>query len=128
MCDVRLTSDGVEFDPSRWEHVGGMQGNFTVPMTGIAEVSTSDDPDSLVRGAKTGVGLPKTKIGEWHHDGGEDYYCIRDNGPAVVLDLKPEQKFIRVVATVEDPAGMAAKIQAAMAGQGASEDADSPSS
>lgn len=115
MCTVELESDGVKFDPSRWEHAGGMKGEFVVPLADIADVSTSDDPDSLVRGEKTGVGLPKTKIGTWHHDGVEDYYCIRDNGPALVLDLKPGQKLVRVVVTVDDPAGLVAKIQAAMA-------------
>lgn len=116
MCDLELTPEGVEVDPSRWEHVGGMQGTFVVPLTDIVKVSTSDDPDSLVRGVKTGVGTPKTKIGKWHHDGGEDYYCIRDNGPAVVLDLKPDQKLARVVVSVEDPTGLATKIQAAVSG------------
>lgn len=127
MCDVEITTDGVEVDPSRWEHAGGMQGEFVIPFTGIAKVSTSDDPDSLVRGVKSGVGLPKTKIGKWHHDGGEDYYCIRDNGPALVLDLKPEQKLMRVVVTVKDPAAAAAKIQAAVFG-GTSGEASTPSS
>ena len=119
MCDVELTSDGVEVDPSRWEHAGGMQGKFVVPWAGIATVSTSDDPVSLVHGVKTGVGLPKTKIGTWHNDEGEEYCCIRDNGPAVVLDLKPGQKLVRVVATVGDPSGLAGKIKAAVAAHAA---------
>jgi hypothetical protein len=124
MCDVELTSDGVEINPSRWEHAGGMQGTFVVPLAGIAKVSTSDDPVSLVHGLKAGVGLPKTKIGQWRNDDGEDYFCIRDNGPAVVLDLKPEQKFNRVAVTVEDPSGLAAKLQAAVAAQAAPEQPD----
>lgn len=123
MCDVKLTSNGVEIDPSRWEHIGGMEGEFVVPFAGIAQVSTSDDPVSLVHGVKMGVGLPKTKIGTWHTDAREDYFCIRDNGAAVVLDLKPGQKLARVVVTVSDPSGLAARIRAAVAASGAPDEA-----
>jgi len=128
MCNVKLTANGVEIDPSRWEHAGGMKGEFEVPFSGIAKVSTSDDPVSLVHGVKSGVGLPKTKIGTWHTHDGEEYFCIRDNGPAVVLDLKPGQKMARVVVTVADPSGLAARIQAAAAAPGSPDEAgDAPS-
>lgn len=115
MCNVELSPDEVRIIPSRWEHTGGLQGKFEVPIAGIAEISTSYDPVKLVRGIRVGVGLPKTRIGKWYHGSGRDYLCIRHNGPAVVLDLVPGQKFLRVVVTVADPEGLAAQIQDAVA-------------
>lgn len=92
-----------------------MTGAFTVPLSAIAQVAASDDPLSLVHGVKVGVGLPKTKIGTWHYDEGEDYVCIRDARPAVVLTLAPGQRFAKVVVSVHNPTELAAKIQAAVA-------------
>ena len=115
MCDVTLVTDGVKITPSGWEHTGGLTGEFLVALTDIAQVSTNDDPTALVHGLKAGVGLPKTKIGTWHHDGVEDYFCVHHDGPAIVLDLVPGRTYARVVVTVEDPAGLAAKIQAEIA-------------
>jgi ferredoxin len=109
-----LLTDSVQIKPNAMEHTGGLNGEFQVAFADISKVSTSDDPTSLVRGVKVGVGLPKTKIGTWHHDGVEDYFCVHHDGPAVVLELSPGHTYAKVVVTVENPDDLVAQIQAAM--------------
>lgn len=117
MCDVEVSAEGVRINPRGWEHAGGMTGDFVVELSAIAAVSTSDDPLSLVHGMKVGVGLPKTKIGTWRHDGVADYICVRDGGAAVVIKLVAGQRFATVVVTVPDPDRTAADIRGAMPAQ-----------
>ena len=112
MCEVSVADDGVHIDPTGWEHTGGITGPFVVPFNEIGAVSVNDHPVGLVHGIKTGVGLPKTKIGTWHHDGIEDYFCVHKDGPALVLALTPEHRFGQVVVTVLDPTKMQTEIQA----------------
>lgn len=114
MCDVVVGSDGVRIAPTTWERTEGRAGEFLVAFSDIAQVSVSDDPTSLVHGLKEGVGLPKTKIGTWHHDGVVDYFCVHRGGPAVVLELSPGHTYARAVVTVDDPSGMADQIRSAM--------------
>lgn len=111
MCDVSVANDGVHIDPTGWEHTGGMTGPFTVAFDAIESVSENDNPVSLVHGLKAGVGLPQTKIGTWHHDGIEDYFCIHRDGPAIVLKLTPEHRFGQVVVTVDAPEQLRVQIQ-----------------
>lgn len=115
MCNVIVLTDSVQIKPDALEHAGGLSSEFEVALADIAKVSTSDDPTSLVHGVKVGVGLPKTKIGTWHHDGVEDYFCVHHDGRAVVLDLSPGHRYARVVVTVQNPDDLVVQIQAAMA-------------
>ena len=113
MCDVSIDDGDVVVAPSGLEHTGGLVGPFRVALADIVEVHTNDDPASLVSGLKVGVGLPKTKIGTWHHDGVEDYFCVHHDGPAIVLDLKPGATYARVVVSVPDPESVAERIRVA---------------
>ncbi len=112
MCDVVVADDGVHIDPTAWEHTGGRVGPFVLVYADIAAVTTSEDPITLVHGVKEGVGLPKTKIGTWHHDDIEDYFCVHKDGPAVVLELTAGQRYGQVVVTVDDPAAVVTQIRA----------------
>lgn len=117
MCEVSVAGDGVHIDPTGWEHTGGITGPFVVRFEAIGTVSVSDHPVGLVHGLKAGIGLPKTKIGTWHHDGIEDYFCVHKDGPALVLELTPGNRFGQVAVTVPEPAQMQAEVQARLDGQ-----------
>ncbi len=117
MCDVNIVPGGVQVKPSGWEHAGGLTGEFVMAFSDIVEVSATDDPTSLVHGFRVGVGLPKTKIGTWRHDGVQDYFCVHHNDPAIVIELAPGHTYAKVVVTVDMPDDLAAEIQDAMSTQ-----------
>lgn len=114
VAEVSVAPAGVVIEPSNWERAGGLVGRFVVGFERIADVSTSAAPLDLVEGWRMGVGLPRTRIGTWRHDGVKDYLCIRDGRPALVLTCTPEADYARVIVTVPDPDALAEQVRAAL--------------
>jgi len=111
MVAVKVEGARLVIEPSRWEAAGGLIGNFSVPLAEVTKVETTDEPLSFVHGLRVGVGLPKTRIGSWYHDGVKDYIGIRDGRPAVVVTLMSSSRFSKLVISVADPATTATQIR-----------------
>jgi len=115
---VGVYGDRLRVDaPSGWARLALLAG-LDVPVAHITEVVVVDRPIAAIRGWRTGIGLPRLRMGTWRHDGVKDYVAVRSDRAGVVLTLRAEQ-YERAIVSVPDPAGLAAAIAAAQAAPGA---------
>jgi hypothetical protein len=64
-----------------------------------------------------GLGLPGKLSGTFHHGGTKQFWNISGYERAVVITLSPEERFDRVVITVDDPHETVRTINGSACGQ-----------
>ena len=69
----------------------------------------TDKPVNSIRGWRTGIGMPDLRMGTWRHDGVKDYVAVVVTERGLVITLR-EEKYARVIVSVDDPESVQAQI------------------
>lgn len=117
-CLATLTIDGdtLKVGLSSWENFGALASSFSVPLARIAAVEAVDDPWSVVRGMRVGTGFPwLILLGTMVRFGStpNDFVAIYRRRPAVVVTLRPQASFGRLIVTVPAAAAFAETLRRA---------------
>jgi hypothetical protein len=94
------------------EKLAALRGNVRLPVTLVRAASVEPDPWVALRGVRSpGTGWPGViAYGTRRFRGGKDFAAVLGHRPAVRLELDPQSPFSRVVVSVADPEGAAARV------------------
>jgi hypothetical protein len=91
---------------------------LSVPREHIHSVEYVADPLTAIQGFKaSGVGLPRLKMGTWHHDGQKDFVIANSHVPGLVIDLMDEH-YSRLILSVQDAEQVVARLSGAGSSSG----------
>lgn len=98
MAELRITGNELHVQLSRWERVGALSGDVTVPISSITDVEHVDSARSAIRGLRApGTGLPGVvALGHWRGRGRHDFVAAYRNEPGYVVRLDG-QRFDRLI-------------------------------
>ena len=97
---------------SRRERLGAFRGDLRVPLSAVEDVSVSATPMLALRGLRApGTGMPRLiALGTWRYRGGRDLVALYRSMPAVIVTLRRDQPFRRLLVAAEDAEAMAAEV------------------
>lgn len=116
MVNVSIEGDRVRFNVERWDKLWALRSHLEIPLEHIREARVDPEP---ARGWWHGLRLPGTQIpgvltaGTFYQHDGAVFYDVHDPERTIVLELDHEH-YRRLVIEVEDPARVAANLQAAI--------------
>jgi len=90
-------------------HRLSLLGALNVPIDHVEKVEVADKPVNAIRGWRTGIGMPDLRMGTWRHDGVKDYVAVVVTERGLVITLR-EEKYARVIVSVDDPESVEAQI------------------
>jgi len=116
VAEFETEGDELVLRMTTLEKAEGFHGDIRVPLASVRQVRaepTAWHGDSL-RGLRApGTGLPNVvMVGTRRGDFGKDFAAVHGTGPAVVVDLAGAE-YHRLVATIRDAKGVAARLRAA---------------
>ncbi|WP_129677999.1 hypothetical protein [Candidatus Chloroploca sp. Khr17] len=115
MARFECERDQLVFRFSLWEQLGGLRSGAVANLNEISFVEVVDDPWTILEGMRVGTGFPWVIVlGTMLRRGGNDVVAVYQKLPAVVITLQPGARYQRFIATVPDPASVAATIRAAL--------------
>ncbi len=94
-------------------------GAVNVPVDHVVSVEVSDHPVHAIKGWRTGIGMPDLRMGTWRHDGVKDYVAVSVTERGLVVALRDE-KFARLIVSVDDPESVQTRISQAQTDSGGS--------
>lgn len=113
MATITIDNGAVRIEPTTWQRIGGFQGTFEIPIASVKSVRVDPEITHYFPGFRApGYGGLVRKIGTFRRKGMKAYWNTNRHGDALVIEC-PGAKFDRVVLTVDDPAAVRDRIQAA---------------
>jgi hypothetical protein len=114
MAELGVDGGELVLHLSTLEKAEGMHGDIRVPLASVTSVRAVDNPWPELRGIRApGTGVPRViAVGTRRGSFGKDFVAVHGTKSAVVVELSGTG-FSRLVATIEDAAGVAATIDAA---------------
>jgi hypothetical protein len=114
MAELGVDGGELVLHLSTLEKAEGMHGDIRVPLASVTSVRAVDNPWPELRGIRApGTGVPRViAVGTRRGSFGKDFVAVPGTKSAVVVELTGTG-FSRLVATIEDAAGVAAAIDAA---------------
>ena len=110
MARLLIADDTVTIDMSRGEKFEAAHGDQTFPRSAITGTRAVPDCIAEVHGLKwAGTELPGIRVGSFHEDQRVTFAVCHGHKPGIVIDLAND-KYDRVVLTVENPEEIAARI------------------
>ena len=106
---VQILRGVLHIEAPRGFHRLSLLGALTIPVAAIESVEVSDKPVTAVRGWRTGIGMPDLRMGTWRHDGEKDYVAVDVALRGLVITLR-DQKYARLIVSVDDPESIQAQI------------------
>ncbi len=97
-------------------HRLSLLGALNVAIEHVETVEVVDKPVNAIKGWRTGIGMPDLRMGTWRHDGVKDYVAVVVTERGLVLTLRDE-KYARVIVSVDDPDSVKARIVEAQQAQ-----------
>lgn len=116
MATLTIEGDTLRVGLSSLECLGALASSFSVPLARIAAVEAVENPWSVVRGMRVGTGFPwLILLGSMIRFGSNpnDFVAIYRRRPAVVVTLRPQASYGRVIVTVPDAAAFAETLRRA---------------
>jgi len=115
MAHLDVTPDLVRVRLGRWERLGALHGDVTIPRAAVRAARVVTDPMKALEGIRApGYGLPgHGAVGTWRSKGWKDFVAAYAGQPGVVIDLttdRPDVEFRRLVVSVDDPETVAAAL------------------
>lgn len=112
---VSITGDRLVIEPLGLNRVWSFTRRLVFPLTHVRgatfDPGMRDEPKGW-RGP--GLGLPGKLVGTFHHGGKKQFWNIAGYERAVVITLDENERFDRVVITVDDPNAVADAINIAL--------------
>jgi hypothetical protein len=113
MATITIDSDEIRVEPTRWQRFAGFQGAFSIPVTAVKSVRVDPEITHYFPGFRApGYGGLVRKIGTFRRKGMKAYWNTNRHGDALVIEC-PGATYDRVVLTLDDPASVRDRIQAA---------------
>ena len=111
MAVLEITPDALAIHLNRWERLGALHDNFTVPWDHIERAEAAKDLWPSVRGWRApGTGLPHViLLGRMRHRDGRDFTAIYKNLPGVIVELRDEP-FRRILASTPNAAAIVRRV------------------
>jgi hypothetical protein len=120
MVSVSVEDDRVRFEVQGWDKLWAFKSQLEIPLSHIESVRVDPEP---ARGWWHGLRIPGTQIpgvitaGTFYQSDGAVFYDVHDPDMTIVLELNDE-RYQRLVIEVEDPEGVADRLNAAIANRG----------
>lgn len=104
-ADLRLVFSWLEM-------LGGLRSGARVRLSEVESVTVVDDPWPHLRGLRFGTGMPYVIVlGTMLRGGRDDVVAVYGRRPAVIVALRRESRYQRLLATVEEPETVATDIR-----------------
>lgn len=102
MAEIKITGETVTVALSRWEKLGSLHEDVSIPRDQISGAHVAQDLWDELRGVRSpGTGVPNhIMLGTSRHHGAKDFCAVYAHAPGVVIDLR-DHEFDRVLVTVE---------------------------
>ena len=103
MAHLAESADGLRVRLSRWERLGALHGEFTIPRERIVSTELVADPWTMLRGWRApGTGIPFViMLGTMRRHGLKDFCAIYRRRPATIVTCEGFE-FARVIITLTD--------------------------
>jgi len=103
MAQLISTPEGLTLAMSKWERLGSLHGDFSIPWQQVDSISRVEDLWVQLRGIRApGTGIPGVvMLGTTRSKGGKDFCAVYRHRPGLVVELKNEL-FARLLVTTNE--------------------------
>ncbi len=109
---IRVENGRLQIDAPTGFDRASLLSAIDIPAAHVSDVEVTQSPGDAISGWRSGIGLPHLRMGAWHHDEVKDYVAVDTRLPGVVVTLHDEP-YARIIASVDDPEGVARQIRQA---------------